>query len=410
MRFMSQSRAFMPSISVKAKTTIISATLTAALAVSVSAREADPLYVMGTNNAYSAADMYQQLNDGEDNVLFSPYSISSAMGMIYAGAANNTADEIAKAFHYKLPSKDFNPVFGQLNTALIKKGNQKDDQLSIANALCITGTGPGDDYQDLIANHYDAEIFSGDLNAINSWVEKKTQGKIDKILKKLSPLSACVLLNAVYFKGDWESQFDPKRTYDQDFNLVSGEKVKVPTMHQKGSFRLFEGEQFKMLEMPYTSGLTMQIYLPNEVNGLSGIERDIKSSSFSDWMRQAHQAKSVSVSVSLPKFKFETEYDLIAPCKKLGMSDCFNDNADFTGMGYSVGQVYISQIKHKAVIEVNEEGAEAAAATAVELTEKSAVLPQAHEFTVDRPFLFTICDTSTNTALFVGRVNDPTAK
>jgi serpin B len=275
--------------------------------------------LMGNDHALHAVDLYHELGDSEGNVFFSPHSVSSAMAMVYEGANNNTATEIATAMRFLKDKQDFRNVFSGLNGKLDQRGNDQNNVLTFANALCLTGGNPSDAYKRLLGKHYDAEIFNGDVAAINSWVHKKTEGKIDKVLESLSPNSLCVLLNAVYFKGTWQIQFNESDTRDQDFHLGADNKVKVPMMRQTGSFKLYENANFSMLEMPYSSGLSMQVYLPARVDGMAEFENSLNGQDLVQWMsgNQGRPVMPGKVAVSMPKFKFETSYDLVAPMKEL---------------------------------------------------------------------------------------------
>ncbi len=361
-------------------------------------------------NSAFAVKLYQQLGSAGGNLFFSPFSVSSALGMTYAGARENTATEMKAAMSFGLDQEPLHDAFRQLNQKLASAANSDGQKLSIANGLCLTGGDVSEEFKALLQKNYGAELFAGDLEKINGWVKTKTEGKIEKILEMLDPNSVCVLLNAIYFKGTWQSQFDEKQTKEAPFRLSETENINVPFMYQKGSFRLIEKDDFQAIAMPYKGkALAMIAVLPQKVDGLAGLEKDLSPEKIEAWLAELDSASEQDVMLYLPKFKFETGYDLVPACAGLGMKDAFAPAAaDFSGMGWPKGKLWISQIKHKAFVEVNEEGTEAAAATAVEMATKSISMDPV--FKADHPFIFLIRDNSTGSILFMGRVANPASK
>lgn len=362
------------------------------------------------NNAF-AVKLYHELSTKEGNLFFSPFSVSSALGMTYAGARENTAAEMQAAMSFGLDQEPLHNAFQQLNKSLMAAANNDGQKLNIANGLCLTGGDVGAEFKALLQKYYDAELFSGDLEKINGWVNAKTEGKIEKILEMLSPNSVCVILNAIYFKGTWENQFDETATKEASFKLSSTAEVKVPFMYQKGSYKLIEKDDFKAIELPYRGkSLAMVVVLPQQVDSLAGLEKDLSVEKLDAWLAELDSASERDVKLFLPKFKFETGYDLVPACTALGMKDAFDTAgaADFTGMGWSKGDLWISQIKHKAFVEVNEEGTEAAAATAVEMSFRSISMDPV--FRADHPFIFIVRENATGSILFMGRMADPGSK
>jgi len=361
----------------------------------------------GENHAAAALALFHQLRGKEGNVFFSPYSISTAFGMVGAGSKDNTAAEIAKAFHFDSMDSAFHQRFGELTRTLLKNGNKDGDMLAIANALCVTRHAPKDDYLKFIQTHYDAEIFGGDLDAINAWAKQKSQGKIDTILKKLSPNTVCVLLNAVSFKGSWKLAFQESATKDREFSLSAEKKTQVKMMRQTANFRMLNQETWQVIDLPYATGTSMTVLLPKQRHGLAAAEAKLDAASLAAVLNALDHSSERKVDLSLPKFKMSTSYNLVEPLKQEGIKDAFDVSvADFSPMGYPKQTVYISQAMHKAVVEVGEKGTEAAAVTAVEFSTRSAPLPPP-AFTADHPFLFLIRDQSTGTILFMGRVTEP---
>jgi serpin B len=359
-------------------------------------------------NTAFAVQSYRELAAKEGNLFFSPYSVSSALSMTYAGARGNTAGEMARVLHFDLAQAELHSAFKSLNKALAAAARKSGQKLNIANALVTTGGNVSGEFKSILKNYYDAEIFSGDLDMINGWVKKKTEGKIETILDELSPNSVCVILNAIYFKGIWESPFEKSNTRDAPFAVSAGEKVTVPFMHQESSFKLMTEKDFQAISIPYKGkNLSMVILLPRVVDGVAALEKQFTTQNLKEWLGKLDKEKDRKVELYLPKFKFATSYDLVDPYKKMGMKDAFSMGAaDFSGMGWPKGELWIGQIKHKAFVEVNEEGTEAAAATAVEMMTKSVPISPP-VFRADHPFLFIIRDNQSDNILFMGRMNNP---
>lgn len=354
-------------------------------------------------NTEFAVQSYRQLSAKAGNLFFSPYSISSALGMTYAGARANTAKEMAKTLHFDMRQTELPPAFKSLNQELTDNAQKNGQKLNIANALVLTGGGVRDEFMAILKDNYNAEIFPGNLTMINDWVKQKTEGKIPTILEELSPDSICVLLNAIYFKGIWSIQFEKNNTHDASFKLSATKQTKTSLMHQKSDFKLFEKIDFKAISLPYKGqNLSMVILLPQAVDGLAALEKQLTAINLNEWLGKLHNERVQQVDLYLPKFKLETSYDLVDTFNKLGMKDAFTSAADFTGMR---PYLLISQIKHKAFVEVNEEGTEAAAATAVEMTTKS--MHYDPEFRADHPFIFIIRDNQSGTIVFMGRMVNP---
>lgn len=387
--------------------TIIAATalmvLLAAMAGTLMAEE-----VPRTDNTAFALSLYGKLAPTEGNLFLSPYSISSAMGMTYAGARENTAVEMAKALDFAATPEQLPAAFKSLNAAIKASARSGGHSLNIANGICLTGGNVSNEFKAVLRDNFDAEIFPGGLDKINDWVKAKTEGKIEKILDELSPNSVCVLLNAIYFKGNWASQFKREATRDAPFRLATGKEATVLLMYQKGKFKLLENDAFQVLVMPYSGRKSsMVMILPRAVDGLAALEKTLTAKTLAQWLAEADEQEAREAQVFVPRFTLESDYDLIPPCKALGIKDAFDEqNADFRSMGWPKGKLWIAQIKHKAYVEVNEEGTEAAGATAVEMETKSA--RRYPVFRADHPFFFVIRDHATDSILFLGRLSDPT--
>ena len=391
---------------------LFSATLLmASFAGSVEASSGPALQQQFVDDAFGV-QMYHELGRKDGNVFFSPYSVSSALGMTYAGARGNTAEEMKTALHFQLGHAALDSQFHTLNTELMATAQESGQKLSIANALALTGGGISDSFMTTLKSKYDAGVFSGGLQEINDWVRTKTEGKIPMILEELNADSVCVLLNAIYFKGTWEDQFQKNQTSEAPFFLLENGQTKAQLMYRKGSFQLLTEKDFQAISIPYKGGtLSMVILLPNTRDGLATVEKQLTAQSLQGWLASLDGQPAQNVELYVPKFKLETTYDLVAPCKDLGMREAFAaGTADFSGMGPGKGDLWIAQIVHKAFVEVNEEGTEAAAATAVEMVTKSIPVFNTPEFRADHPFIFVIRDNRTHALLFLGRMADPGSK
>ncbi|MHC4945509.1 MAG: serpin family protein [Planctomycetota bacterium] len=358
-------------------------------------------------NTAFALDLYQELKSMEGNLFISPFSVSSALAMTYAGARGETEKEMARALRIELAQNALPPAFKKLFSDLENHCGES-NRLAIANGLCLTGGDVGAEFKKLLVDYFAAETFKGEVNRINEWVSTKTEGRIKEILKKLMPNTVCVLLNAIYFKGAWETPFDEKNTSEQPFTLATGKTVKVPLMQRKRHFRIMKEKGFSVLELPYEGEhLAMIVLLPDKHDGLVMLERKLDAKLYQRIVRILESKRLENVMVHLPRFRIESDLmDLVPPLKSLGMHIAFDPlKADFQGMGWAKGELWISQVKHRAFVEVNEEGTEAAGATAVEMQTRSR--PQYSIFRADHPFLFIIRDKTTGSILFLGRVVDP---
>jgi len=339
------------------------------------------------------------------NLFFSPYSISSALAMTYAGARGETAEQMQKTLSY--PSREETPpLFAFLQQKMNEITQSGEIELFPANALWPQKGEPlRADYLATINEFFHAKITPLDYTqpekartTINAWVEKQTQNLIKNLIPAglLNAATRLVLVNAIYFKGAWEHPFNPKSTHSRSFFCADGTTNTVPTMTQTGSFGTAETASFQALELPYKGDqLSMLILLPKPSSNLQKLEKEITPKQISQLAFQSEQTM-----ISLPRFKLETSFQLSQTLNKMGMPLAFSDKADFSGMD-TQNPLFISEVLHKAFVEVNETGTEAAAATAVLM--QRTCLPSF--FRVNRPFLFLIRENSTGTILFMGRVN-----
>ena len=368
-------------------------------------------------NAF-AFDLYAQVRGGKGNLFLSPYSISSALAMTYAGARGRTADEMAATLKFPadwLAQADrIHAAFARLNADLNAEG--KPYELSVANALWgQKGYGFLKDFLGLTERHYGAGLHEVDFarntegarKTINTWVEKQTRDKIKDLIPMgaVQPLTRLVLTNAIYFNGTWMHQFEKKRTKDADFFVTAAEKVTVPTMNQTKHFRHADCGTFQMLQMPYKGNeLAMVVLLPKQANGLPALEGQLSGAMLAERLRSL---KHENVRLYLPRFTMTWRVLLAGVLKKMGMPLAFSaSKADFTGMNGGVEPLWIDEVIHKAFVDVNEEGTEAAAATAVMML-GTGMPRRPVVFRADHPFLFLIRDTRSGAVLFMGRVVNP---
>ncbi|AOY57031.1 MULTISPECIES: serpin family protein [Desulfococcus] len=359
-------------------------------------------------NSAFAVKLYRELGAANGNLLFSPYGVSSALAMTYAGARENTAVEMKAALDFQLDPPDLHTAFNRLNRKLTAGARKTGQRMNIANALCLTGGDVDRAFKALLKENYNAEIFTGGIDRINGWVRRQTEGNIERIMETLDPQSVCVLLNAVYFKGVWERRFADEQTHEAPFRLSSREQVTARLMYRKDRYRCLTKTDVQAVALPYKGeALSMVVLLPRDVDGLGELEKRLTTETLMQWLSELDAASVQEMELFLPKFRMETGHDLVPPLKTLGMKDGFDPagKADFRGMGGAKGALWISQIKHKAVMDVNEAGTEAAAATAVEMALTS--VREYPVFRADHPFIFLIREHATGSILFMGRLADP---
>ena len=389
---------------------ILSVALTRSVAVRA---DGDMKQVAADNNAF-ALDLFRQLRAGPGNLFFSPYSISTALAMTAAGARGETEKQMAAALHFSLDRQLLHPAFAALQATLNKIQSSGHVKLSVANSLWPHNKHPFlADYLDLTRRCYDVKITPQDYLhaadaaavAINKWVEQKTQDKIKNIIPPgaLDALTRLVLVNAIYFKGNWAQPFKSDATQVAPFMFANGKTVAAPLMSQSHEYFYAAADGMQMLKLPYAGDeLSMLVLLPQQTDGLAVLEQKLTFVKLDAWTQQLRQRE---VRVFLPKFKMTAKFELSHAMAALGMKDAFSANADFSGMD---GQhdLFISSILHKAFVDVNEEGTEAAAATAV-VMRALAMMEPPPVFRADHPFLFFIRENSTGSILFMGRVANP---
>jgi len=373
--------------------------------------------VASSNNQF-AWDLYAQLRGAEGNLFSSPFSISTALAMTSVGARGRTAEQMAQVLHLPPHAQEIHRAYGtllkQLNAADAKRGYQ----LSVANALWAqAGFSFTEDFLRSTQQNYGAGLSELDFEnnpeparrTINAWVEKETRDKIKELIKQgvIRGDTRLVLTNAIYFKGNWADQFDKKATFDEMFFSSEQDKAKTPMMHRTGSYGYLENDMLQALSIPYKGReLSMVFLLPRKKDALAEMEKTASPDTAERWLRGL---ATTDVIVTLPKFKMTSEFGLGKTLQKMGMKDAFTGAADFSGISAREG-LLISEVVHKAFVEVNEEGAEAAAATAVVMAPTSAKIgpiKQTPVFRADHPFTFLIRENKSGAILFLGRMEKP---
>jgi serpin B len=416
--------------------------------------------------AYNATgqQLFGQFAAAPGNIVFSPYSIGTAMSMALSGARGDTASEMMRVLSMRMAADAVDTANAEMlsilngydhsaarplcppgttvagrNCEMQPGGDMKNQcryglllqgercigagttppsaRLLAANALMLVRPGVvSEDYIATLKTRYAAEVFAGaSLDDVNGWVARKTDGRIPAILDRLDPDSSTVLLDAVYFKARWASVFDSKLTRNEAFHLTRAQQAEVPLMNQTGRLSLVSRGGYRAVRLNYQiPALGLVVVLPDDIEGADAVARRLGANELAELLTALRDGKAQKpVALALPRFKSEFKADLVGPFRQAGMQKAFDQKAaDFSGMtGRPVaqGRLYISRIAHRAVIEVAEENTEAAAATAV-VVRPTAIpaLPVSPEpFRVDHPFLFYLVDDATGAILFEGRIADP---
>jgi len=361
-----------------------------------------------------AFDLYGRLRGQGGNLFFSPYSLSSALAMTSAGAHGETARQMAAVLHLPAGAVPIHCGYAALRDDLNAPG--KPYELAVTSALWgQKGYGFLPGFLGLLKTHYGAPLaeldFAADADGarrtINAHVEKATREKIKDLIAKgqLAAQTRLVLTNAIYFKGRWTLPFDKKAAREDDFLLAPGSKVRVPMMNRVAEYPYADAGDCLALALPYEGGaLAMIVLLPKQADGLAALEKSLSAAKVAECLARM---RAQEVQVALPRFTMTTAFLLRETLAAMGMPDAFDSaKADFTGMNGGKEPLWIGQVIHKAFVEVNEEGTEAAAATAVVAEGREAPAPPP-VFRADRPFLFLIRDVRSGCILFLGRVADP---
>jgi serine protease inhibitor len=392
--------------------TVLAALLAAVGTMQAAERAAGDQAAVVKGNTAFAVDLYGNLRSQEGNLFCSPYSISTALAMTYAGARGPTADEMARTLHFTLDQDRLHPACGALRQVLGGDGKKRGYELYTANGLWgQKGYGFLDDFLKVTRDHYHAPLTEVDFvkapedarKTINDAVAKETKGRVKDLLPSgiINDHTRLVLTNAIYFKAGWASKFNKNATSEAAFHVKPDEKVSVPMMRQTVKSPFFDAGNFQVLELPYLEKeLSMVIFLPKKVDGLAEFEKELTVARLADVLSKLHVAK---LEVWLPRFKMTGEFRLKKELSELGMPTAFSSkDADLSGMN-GKKNLFLQEAVHSTFIEGNEEGTEAAGATAVVGGEDS--LPPS--FKADHPFLFVIRENQTGTILFMGRVVNP---
>jgi serpin B len=386
--------------------------------------ESDLASLVGGNTEF-ALDLFGMLrrDNPDGNLFFSPYSISTALGMTYAGAVGETAGQMAEVLRFDLPQERLSGTFALLEQRLgetyrssLAESESEPLTLDVANAIWVERSFsllPA--FVRTVESDYSAEArnvdFASDPDgsriAINDWVAERTRDRIRDLLApgSIDSMTRLVLTNAIYFKGSWFSQFDSTGTRDEGFTRADGSVVQVPMMRQIDHFRCNVTQDLTAVELAYADGLSsMLILLPD--GDLAELEQSLDASTIEDVFGSLQSAR---VDLSMPRFEFTSSFSLGDVLKEMGMPYAFSESGDFSGMT-GRRDLFISAVIHKAFVKVDETGTEAAAATAVIMMTTSAAPEETPvRISIDRPFLFLIRDEVTGSILFIGRVADPSA-
>jgi serpin B len=383
--------------------------------------EADLATLVNGNSTF-ALDLYQAIKERGGNLFYSPYSISLALAMTYAGARGETEQQMADTLCFTLPQDRLHPAFNSLDIELSRRGegakgkDEKGFRLNVVNAIWgqkdykfLSG------FLDVLAENYGAGLRILDFASapeesritINNWVSDQTEGRIKDLIPQglIDSLTRLVLTNAIYFNAAWQEPFNKDATHDGTFYLLNGDEITVPMMRQTESFGYSEGDGYQAVELPYDGReVSMVILLPTAGN-FESFEDSLDAKRLDEIIGGLEYRQ---VALTMPKFEFDSDFSLGETLAAMGMPLAFSGGADFSGMTGN-RDLFIADVVHKAFVSVDEAGTEAAAATAVVMP--MAIMPPEEpvEVTVDHPFIFLIRDIETGTILFIGRVLNPSA-
>ncbi|MBD3213142.1 MAG: hypothetical protein GF311_11090 [Candidatus Lokiarchaeota archaeon] len=364
-------------------------------------------------------ELYSQLKEYEENLFFSPFSIYSALTMVYIGAKDETKEELEKLLHITISQRRI-PL--EINKLVNKLKNNKNVEVRIANSIWV------DQFYELlesfihnIDSNYNGELFHENFDNVgevchklNKWVKKNTNEKIKSIISPLAfdPDFKLILLNAIYFNGLWVDKFDENKTKEHNFYPLNGNFNKIPMMHQITSFPYYETENLQIIKLDYKkpqdstneAEFSMIILLPKEKDGIRELQKTLSLKHINHYLEKLIKRK---VKIYLPKFKLESKYKLKKTLNKMGMTNSFSKQANFSGIADPSNNMspFIGEVVHKGFIDVNEKGTEAAAATMITMAPKAIPFQQEIPvFKVDHPFLFFIWDSTTQAIIFMSQV------
>lgn len=374
------------------------------------------------NNTF-ATDLYFKLKDSSDNIIASPYTVSSAMSMAYAGAQGLSKGQINAVMHYLPQSENLYAAFAALNKILATSWSQgpNENKIFIANSLWVQQEMRiMPDFRRVMNTYYKSDFKQVDfarnpgsaIMQINNWVKEKTQGRIEEMLGEndVSNATRMVLIASIFLKAVWEAPFDPVFTKQAPFFVNRNKTVSVPMMNTTATFPVYEANDFTVIEMPYRRNreldpqISFVAIVPKDRFGLSRIESGFSVNKLDEWMANMTSQKVI---LSFPKFKLTSAFDLTSILKNLGITVAFGEDADFSEIN-GEHDLMLTSVFHKAYLSVDEKGSEAVAATAVTIGLKSVLEPvKTLALEVNRPFMFLILDRTTDSILFIGRLTLP---
>ncbi len=366
--------------------------------------------LINSSNSF-AFDLFKKINGSSGqgaNIIISPLSISIALSMTLNGANGATRDSMLKALRLEgITPESVNNAYKELTKALLSV--DKRVLISIANSVWTENDFVVKQaFIDILKNYYNAESGSFDINdatapdKINSWIEEKTNNLIKKMISKLDDNTVMLLVNAIYFKGKWKLEFDASKTTDMPFHRSDGISASVPMMKQTDNFRAYRGEGFTLAELPYGQGnYVMDVIIADDGKNVDELISRLDDAGFNSWISKLSDQK---VDISFPRFKYSFKKELRDVLTDMGMGIAFTDQADLSNISDTY-DLLISFVTHQAYIETNEEGTEAAAATVVGVGVTS--YPQYLILNLNHPFVYIIREITTNSVVFMGKVEDP---
>ena len=377
-------------------------------------RSPDPIRTLPSTEF--AFRLFEKLNPGERNLAVCPYGARVLLGMLWEGSTRETRKEMSEALQFNAdpsgPGNSYERLGRPLGYQL--KTERRGLQMLTANSLwCDDGFAPKEEYANTLKEHYGAEIQTTSFGApdapqrVNRWAAEKTHGRIPAVVSSLDQFSPLVALNAVYFKGSWVKPFEPEQTKEEEFTLQNGKKELVPMMRRSGKFRYEERDGAQIVRLPYIGGMSMCVVLPPKETRLPKFCAELRSTIGTSWTVAMEERPG---HLRLPRFRIETNANLTAPLKALGMLQVFDpDRSALEGIS-ECKPLYLVGVLQNDFVEVNEKGTEAAAVhAAVGAAFHRPPPPPPFEMIVDRPFLFAICDDYARTVVFLGAVADPLA-
>lgn len=371
----------------------------------------DSFNIIESNNQFSF-DIYQKLKSPNENLIFSPASITSAIAMTYVGAKSNTFDEISNTFYFNNDIDEFSKDYINLTDFSQKK--KSDINFHNANSLWIQeDLKLNQEFLNINKQYFSSSVQFADFITepeksrldINQWVEKNTNNKITDLLQpsSIDNTTRLVLVNALYFKGAWKDKFNKEKNTEDNFQIDKKDYVKTVYMNRYINSWYYSDKYSQIIDIPYSNeSISLMIILPKSYKKLKKVEKKLNNEYYSNYIQNRKKRR---INLSLPKFNIESEFDLNKTLSELGIKDAFTEAADFSGIT-SAEKLYISKVVHKANIAVDEEGTEAAAATAV-MMRKTSVLLEDVDFIANKPFIYILRNNENNCIYFMGKIVNP---